>query len=268
MLMSIISATLEYGVYLLAAGLACSVIEFFVSGEKQSVQSKVRGFLFWIFYFWTGIFCAVGSYYVIASWGLKPLFSLDLTKTINSENIFVMILGYTLVPLIPALMYDIGYYIYHRIEHNFDFFWRVHSVHHSIEELNSINNYHHFLEDIFKIPFVVFPTMLLFSISVPHVVIIAVFIRIWGIFLHTNAPISLGIFRFVITDPSYHRVHHSIEARHWNKNFALFFPVIDMIFGTAYFPKRGEFPATGVSSQPEPSSLKSYILAPIFPPRR
>ena len=45
--------------------------------------------------------------------------------------------------------------------------------------------------------------------------------------------------------PQYHRMHHSLQTQHLDKNFALFFPLRDIFFGTYYRPKKGEFPSTG-----------------------
>ena len=37
-----------------------------------------------------------------------------------------------------------------------------------------------------------------------------------------------------------------IEEQHWNRNFAAYFPVIDLIFGTYYHPRPDEYPDTGI----------------------
>ena len=43
-----------------------------------------------------------------------------------------------------------------------------------------------------------------------------------------------------------HRIHHSREIAHRDKNFAVYFPIWDVLFGTYYAPAREEFPATGI----------------------
>ena len=45
-----------------------------------------------------------------------------------------------------------------------------------------------------------------------------------------------------------HCIHHSILDEHKDKNFAQFFPFIDVIFGTYFAPIKNEFPATGTEA--------------------
>jgi hypothetical protein len=50
-------------------------------------------------------------------------------------------------------------------------------------------------------------------------------------------------------------------TKHQNKNFAVWFPFYDVLFGTAYRPKPGEFPETGVAGV-EVSNLSSAFMLP------
>jgi sterol desaturase/sphingolipid hydroxylase (fatty acid hydroxylase superfamily) len=83
-----------------------------------------------------------------------------------------------------------------------------------------------------------------------------------GQMTHANSNISYGLFRYVIAEPRFHRIHHSLEERHFDKNFAFMFPVWDVIFGTAYFPARDEYPKTGLANQREPESVMGYVISP------
>ena len=51
----------------------------------------------------------------------------------------------------------------------------------------------------------------------------------------------------MLAGPQIHRIHHSRMPQHLDRNFAAYFPIWDVIFGTYYHPKPAEFPATGVS---------------------
>jgi sterol desaturase/sphingolipid hydroxylase (fatty acid hydroxylase superfamily) len=66
----------------------------------------------------------------------------------------------------------------------------------------------------------------------------------------------------VIAEPRFHRIHHSLENRHFDKNFAFMFPVWDVIFGTAYCPAADEYPKTGLANQEEPRSILNYVITP------
>ncbi|WP_456669859.1 sterol desaturase family protein [Bradyrhizobium sp. USDA 3240] len=44
-----------------------------------------------------------------------------------------------------------------------------------------------------------------------------------------------------INNPQWHRIHHSVEMEHQDKNFAAFFPFWDILFGMACVPKQDEY---------------------------
>lgn len=68
----------------------------------------------------------------------------------------------------------------------------------------------------------------------------------WVYFVHMNIPVGFGRLWWLATSPQWHRIHHSIQPEHRDKNFAFYFPLLDVVFGTAYVPRPGEFPPTGV----------------------
>jgi sterol desaturase/sphingolipid hydroxylase (fatty acid hydroxylase superfamily) len=83
-----------------------------------------------------------------------------------------------------------------------------------------------------------------------------------GLFEHSCTKINLGAFRNVVADNRFHRIHHSIEAQHWNKNFGAFTSIWDRIFGTAHFPKPDEWPETGVAGEKEPMTIREFLFMP------
>jgi sterol desaturase/sphingolipid hydroxylase (fatty acid hydroxylase superfamily) len=58
----------------------------------------------------------------------------------------VLLLGFTVIPLLAAFVSDLFYYWFHRAQHALGLLWRFHAVHHSIEELNCFNEWHHVSE--------------------------------------------------------------------------------------------------------------------------
>jgi sterol desaturase/sphingolipid hydroxylase (fatty acid hydroxylase superfamily) len=66
----------------------------------------------------------------------------------------------------------------------------------------------------------------------------------------------------VATDNRYHRIHHSPEPHHKDKNFAAFSSVWDLLFRTAYFPRPNEWPDTGLSDIGEPQRLSEFLWQP------
>jgi sterol desaturase/sphingolipid hydroxylase (fatty acid hydroxylase superfamily) len=53
---------------------------------------------------------------------------------------------------------------------------------------------------------------------------------------------------WLLLTPQMHRIHHSRESRHLDRNFAFIFPLWDVLFGTYYHPGPFEYPATGLAS--------------------
>ena len=192
--------------------------------------------------------------------GDRPLLHLDLTTAPASGNWAWSFLGYAVFPFLSFLVFDLAYYFFHRLQHSVPFLWRFHAVHHSIEELNVFNNYHHVSEEFFCIPLITIPLNLLIGGSVPQTTVIVAIMLVETQLTHANTRIGFGPLRYILSEPMYHRIHHSVERRHWDKNFAFNFPVWDVLFGTAHFPEADEFPQTGLDYMPEPKAIGQYLF--------
>lgn len=164
-------------------------------------------------------------------------------------------------PLVNVFVFDFFYYWLHRFQHRYRFLWQFHEPHHRIEELNSLNCNHHLLEEAFRFLPITLP-LSFFSIPIEHSLPIFALLPVWGHLIHANTIIGFGFLRFLFTDSAYHRLHHSIESQHYDKNFAAFFPIYDVVFGTSYFPKKDEKIKTGIQSKPEAKSFKEFYLNP------
>jgi sterol desaturase/sphingolipid hydroxylase (fatty acid hydroxylase superfamily) len=149
--------------------------------------------------------------------------------------------------LVSALALDFFFYWFHRLQHS-GLLWPQHLLHHSDTALNVTTTQRaHFLEH-FLIPiFMTLPLALLFRLPAVDLIWIAAIPAAWAYFVHMNIRVNFGPLWWLLTSPQYHRIHHSIEPKHFDRNFALWFPIWDLLFGTAYRPRAGEYPATGVS---------------------
>jgi sterol desaturase/sphingolipid hydroxylase (fatty acid hydroxylase superfamily) len=243
----------------LGGSLAGIALEVLIPGEKQSWTSRLRALPIWAAYIIIGLSVSAAAQFSLKLLNFHPLVLIDLR---GSVNVIGAIAAYTALPLLGFFGYDFLYYWFHRILHRFRLLWRVHSVHHSIEELNAVNDYHHWMEDVFRVPLILIPISLLVRVDAAMLIICVVILRFMGQMTHANSKISYGWFRYVIAEPRFHRIHHSLENRHFDKNFAFMFPVWDVIFGTAYFPAADEYPKTGLANQEEPRSILNYIITP------
>jgi len=256
MLPMIAIASMEW-VYLLLASLACTALEIVLPGERQSVLSRVKGAAFWIFYIPLSAMTAVVGSWLLAD--TQPLLRIDVR---GADGWAGLAIAYVAMPLVAAFVKDFGYYWFHRAQHAVPVLWRFHAVHHSIREMNGFSSYHHPLEEVFRLFLLVIPLQLLVSISVEQIVAVSIIMRMWGQFIHTNSAISIGPLRYLLCEPRFHRVHHSLDRAHWDRNFSAQFPVLDVIFGTAHFPKPGEYPATGLADKPEPEGIADFLTSP------
>jgi sterol desaturase/sphingolipid hydroxylase (fatty acid hydroxylase superfamily) len=118
---------------------------------------------------------------------------------------------------------------------------------------------HFWLEDVINTA--VFPVIgIIFKIPPEMTAIVAaIYVLPDGVLSHLNARISLGRLSLVINNPQYHRIHHSIEPRHFNKNFCKMLPVFDVIFGTAWNPGKDEFPKTGLAGEKATGFLDGLV---------
>jgi sterol desaturase/sphingolipid hydroxylase (fatty acid hydroxylase superfamily) len=238
-----------------------TLVELQIPGEKQTWNSRVKAVPIWCAFILIGLTAREFIQFVLGTVHFHSLVMFDLRRETAVRSVGATIATYTVFPLLGFLVYDLLYYWLHRIFHTRTF-WRVHAVHHSIEELNVVNDYHHWLEDLLKAPFILVPISLMVRVDHVIIVICLVTVRFFGHMTHANSKISYGIFRYVITEPRYHRIHHSVEQRHLEKNFAFMFPFWDVVFGTAYFPSKEEYPKTGVADEPPPDSVWSYLIFP------
>jgi sterol desaturase/sphingolipid hydroxylase (fatty acid hydroxylase superfamily) len=126
----------------------------------------------------------------------------------------------------------------------------MHSLHHSAEALSMITGARHFwLEDLINTGF--FPVLAIILVIPQEVVltVAAIYLVPDGLLSHLNARISLGRFSLVVTNPQFHRIHHSLEPQHFDRNFSRLLPIFDVIFGTVWKPGKDEFPETGLAGE-------------------
>ena len=165
--------------------------------------------------------------------------------------------------IVLSIAIDFWTYIVHRAQHKFPVLWAMHSLHHSAEALSMVTGARHFwLES--AINTAVFPVMgIIFKVP-PEVATTVAFIYLLPDGMaHLNIRLSLGRFVLVLNNPQYHRIHHSVEPQHRDKNFCRMLPVFDVIFGTAWKPGKDEFPKTGLDSGEKATGFLDGIIWPI-----
>jgi sterol desaturase/sphingolipid hydroxylase (fatty acid hydroxylase superfamily) len=171
--------------------------------------------------------------------------------------------GSIVAVLVSALIFDLFFYGLHRLHHANKFLWQLHLLHHCDEHLNVTSAARLHIFENFMIPvFVTIPMAILFKMPPVTIGVLSLVPFAWVYFVHANIKLGFGPLWWLITSPEFHRIHHSLEKAHIDKNFVDWFPVWDIAFGTAYRPRAGECPATGVKGI-HVKTLKDAYLLPI-----
>lgn len=147
---------------------------------------------------------------------------------------------------------DFVAYWLHRAQHQINLWWALHSLHHSQRQMSFWSDDRNHLLDDFVMDGVFALVALLIGVAPVQFVTIIVATRVIESLSHANLRISFGrIGGYLLVSPRFHRIHHGIGVGHEGRaqgcNFAVLFPVWDVIFRTANF--ENIYPSTGVRDQ-------------------
>ena len=156
---------------------------------------------------------------------------------------------------------DIANYALHRLSHANAWLWPMHAVHHSDTDMHFLSaNRAHILEWLILIP-VGAGVAYLCGLSVSDVAFLGLVREFHQYYVHSSLDWSHGPLRYVIAGPRFHRWHHVDQPEAYNKNFSLFFPFIDLAFGTYHVPGPSKGLATGFEDNPG-DRLGALLLYP------
>jgi sterol desaturase/sphingolipid hydroxylase (fatty acid hydroxylase superfamily) len=156
-----------------------------------------------------------------------------------------------LAAFVAFLFGDFALYWSHRLFHRFPRLWRTHAMHHAPEFLTPLTAFRFWPHE--QIVHIACSTMMgglglgivttMLGAKVTPMTLLGVnaFYLVWNLaFAHLrHSHVALPFPRwlcFVLVSPHMHQVHHSVEARHHDRNFATVFAFWDWMFGTLYIP--------------------------------
>ncbi|WP_425258622.1 sterol desaturase family protein [Rubrivivax sp. RP6-9] len=154
------------------------------------------------------------------------------------------------------LLFDLVDYWLHRAQHRFGWWWELHAVHHSQRQMTMwSDNRNHLLDDVLRDSIFVVVALL---VGIPPAQFVAVVActQLLESLSHANVRLSFGpLLGRLLVSPRFHRLHHTIGIGHESygpgtmggHNFAVLFPVWDMVFGSARFDER--YDPTGIRDQ-------------------
>lgn len=147
--------------------------------------------------------------------------------------------------IVFALVFnDLLHWTHHYLRHKKPL-WHFHAIHHAQREMNLFTDTRsHFVETFFSLT-VVFIPLNMFSVTFANSGWVYLIPLLYFRLYHANIRTNFGPLKYILVTPQSHRIHHSIERKHWDKNFGFIFTVWDHIFGTQY-KNYDEYPDTGI----------------------
>ena len=170
------------------------------------------------------------------------------------------------------LVTDFLGWFHHFVRHKVEVFWYFHTIHHSQREMNMFTDHRVHVVEFVVASTLVFIPSLMFQLSTVSLGYFLIFLRWYTRIYHANLKSNFGFLKHVLVTPQSHRIHHSIERRHFDKNFGVFLTVWDRLFGTLY-TNYDEYPDTGISDEDFPvaagsgrlRSLAGYWAQTVYP---
>lgn len=219
-------------------------------GPRPTWGGRLEAAKAWSVYFVFGslVMAAIGG--LIADLHIQPLL-----KTWRWPGL----IGFLAGGASAILFGDLCYYWLHRFQYRF--LWRLHSVHHSARELSGVAAFHHFSE----IPIQGLFWMVPVGLIVPDPSAVPLFGGLafaWGHIIHSPVRAKVP----VLVGNRFHRIHHSLEPQHFDKNFGALVPWWDRLFGTAFEPAVDEWPDVGLPDGAQVTTVGDLLLAGVMPP--
>lgn len=156
----------------------------------------------------------------------------------------------------------------HRLTHTVSWLWPLHIVHHTPERLHIFKaGRHHFAYFVVRHLVVLSPFLFL---GAPAAVVLwyPLAIIILGPIAHANLALRVPpwLHKIILT-PDVHRLHHSLDLKQGNSNYALVFPFWDIVFGTFCDPTKEPLGAVGLCFNPLPRRIVVELAAPFIWPQ-
>jgi sterol desaturase/sphingolipid hydroxylase (fatty acid hydroxylase superfamily) len=163
--------------------------------------------------------------------------------------------------LVASVVFDAILYFVHRLSHRNRWLWAFHSVHHSQSDLTPLANFRfHFVDASVK-GLLQFPAGLLLGVPA-GVWTVTIWVQVaLDALAHSGLAWEYGPLGRVLVSPGFHRLHHSAEERHRDRNFGLSYSFWDRLFGTAA-PDDGEPAAYGAPELHVPESITGQLAYP------
>jgi sterol desaturase/sphingolipid hydroxylase (fatty acid hydroxylase superfamily) len=215
----------------------------------------------------------------VATFFYYTLLSLPVSSFLSSLNGVPTVIVATLFTVVFFTFDDFTKYWVHRWMHKWPILWALHKVHHSAETLNPITVYRtHPLEGIlfslrgaFSQGIVISMFFFIFGDKVDLVTILGVNFLVFSFHVagsnlrHSHIDIKYWSWlEKILISPAQHQLHHSLDERHYDKNFGAALAIWDWIFGSLHHSEDIDDLVLGVEDDNfNPRSIKELYLKPL-----
>jgi sterol desaturase/sphingolipid hydroxylase (fatty acid hydroxylase superfamily) len=160
---------------------------------------------------------------------------------------------------IAMLVVTFTAYWSHRLMHRVPLFWHFHKVHHAAENLSFASTRQaHVCEELLHTPTHVLATL---ALGTDFVAPFGLAVMAIDMVAHANIRLDPGRLTYVVCTPQAHRIHHSLDHRHYDTNFGNAFMLWDHVFGTFCYDPADAPTAYGIT-EPLP---RSFWLQQVLP---
>lgn len=128
---------------------------------------------------------------------------------------------------------DFFYYVFHRAAHRVRWFWASHVIHHSSQHYNLSTALRQTWTGVISLSFLFRMPLVLVGFPPEMVLFCGGLNLIYQFWIHTEAIGRMPRwFEAVMNTPSHHRVHHGVNPRYLDANYAGVFIIWDRMLGT------------------------------------
>lgn len=253
---------LFFPVAMVAVAMACLIFEAIGLGYRNSTlyqvvsgnNASVRNDIFYLFLRVSGIASVVTFIMTLGS-------SLHMTAMVDAGLRHDLLIGMNPVIQFVALALGITFMNYwtHRLLHS-PWFFEIHKVHHSAEHFGVLLPFRahpldHFLANVYTAG-----VLSVFGIA-PEVLITWMAINaFYQSMVHSKIDWPAWM-EHIVVSPALHRIHHSTEPRHFNKNMSIL-TIWDKLFGTYHPPE--DVPSYGLDGRDRENYNTGNYVAEVF----
>lgn len=144
---------------------------------------------------------------------------------------------------------DHSYYWFHRIAHERRWFWASHVIHHTSQHYNLTTALRQTWTGALGVNFIFWLPLVLIGFPPAMVLMFQATSLVYQFWIHTEVINRMGPLEWVLNTPSHHRVHHAVNPKYIDANYAGVLIIWDRLFGTFVSEDAKEPPKYGIISQ-------------------